>query len=340
MRLCGICGDDNVFILAVEKGIDSAYTAPNMTLTELRYIVTVAREKHFGNAAKICCVSQPTLSVAIKKLEKELGVSIFERSAAQVELSHIGKQLIAEAQLTLESAENIKHIAAQGRDQLSGRLKVGAIHTVGPYLYPDLIPRLRQAAPNMPLIIEENFTTVLTEKLKRSELDVIIIALPYVEHRIVSRPLYREPFVVLLPAAHPLTSHAIIESQLLENEDVLLLGQGHCFRDHVLEACPACIPKAGLVGDLAHTVEGSSIETIRHMVVSGIGVTVLPCTAVSTNPYPDHLLAVRPFSQPIPQRTIALAWRISFPRPKVIDLISHAIDQCHLQGVQRIERRP
>ena len=310
-----------------------------MTLTELRYIVAVAREQHFGRAAKACHVSQPTLSVAIKKLETELGVAIFERGSNEISLSPIGERIVQQAQQTLEAADNIKQLALHGKNQLSGPLRIGAIHTIGPYLYPELIPLLRKAAPEMPLVVEENYTATLTEKLKRGELDVIIIALPYEEQGIVAQPLYEEPFVVLLPVSHPLTARKTINSKLLESENVLLLGQGHCFRDHVLEACPACVPKPGLEGDLPHTVEGSSLETIRHMVVSGLGVTVLPCTAAGAHAYSQRLLSIRRFTSPIPTRTVALAWRVSFPRPKVIDAINDAIHNCNLSCVKNIKKR-
>ena len=305
-----------------------------MTLTELRYIVAVAREQHFGRAAKACFVSQPTLSVAIKKLEEELKVAIFERGSNAITLSPIGERIVQQAQQTLEAADNIKQLALHGKNQLAGPLRIGAIHTIGPYLYPELIPLLSEAAPEMPLIVEEGYTSHLSDKLKRGELDVIVIALPFKEQGIVTQALYDEPFVVLLPAAHPLTSRQTISSKLLEDENVLLLGQGHCFRDHVLEACPACVPKPELSGDLPHTVEGSSLETIRHMVVSGLGVTVLPCTAAGAHSYSQRLLAIRRFSKPIPTRTIALAWRVSFTRPKVIDIINKTIRHCNLSCVK------
>lgn len=305
-----------------------------MTLTELRYIIAVAREHHFGRAAESCHVSQPTLSVAIKKLEDELRVTIFERGSNEVTLTPIGERIVLQAQQTLEAADSIKQMAAHGKNQLAAPLRIGAIHTIGPYLYPELIPLLRKAAPEMPLVVEENMTAVLTEKLKQGELDVIIIALPFKEQGIVTRPLYKEPFVVLLPASHPLTSRKTVSSQLLEDENVLLLGQGHCFRDHVLEACPACVPKPGLEGDLPHTVEGSSLETIRHMVVSGLGVTVLPCTAAGAHSYSQRLVEIRRFRNPVPSRTVALAWRVSFPRPKVIDVISTAVQSCNISCVK------
>ena len=306
-----------------------------MTLTELRYIIAVAREHHFGKAAKACHVSQPTLSVAIKKLEEELGVSIFERGSSEVSLSPVGERVVQQAQQALEAADKVKQVALQGKNQLSGPLRIGAIYTIGPYVYPELIPLLRKTAPEMPLVVEENYTSVLTEKLKQGELDVIIIALPFREQSIVTQPLYDEPFVVLLPSSHPLTSRKTISSMQLEDENVLLLGKGHCFRDHVLEACPACVPKPGLIGDLAHTIEGSSLETIRHMVVSGLGITVLPCTAAGAHSYSQRLLSIRRFSRPAPHRTVALAWRVSFPRTKVIDVINKAVRACNLSCVKR-----
>ncbi len=310
-----------------------------MTLTELRYIVAAARERHFGKAASACHVSQPTLSVAIKKLEEELEVSIFERGTSEISLSPVGERIVQQAQQALEAADNVKQVALHGKNQLAGPLRIGAIYTIGPYLYPELIPLLRKAAPEMPLVVEENYTSVLTEKLKQGDLDVIVIALPFTKQGIVSQPLYEEPFVVLLPSSHPLTARKTISSSLLEDENVLLLGKGHCFRDHVLDACPACVPKPGLIGDLPHTIEGSSLETIRHMVVSGLGITVLPCTAAGAHSYSQRLLTIRRFSNPVPHRTVALAWRVSFPRPRVIDTINQAIRACNLSCVKYVRAR-
>ena len=310
-----------------------------MTLTELRYIVAVARERHFGHAARACHVSQPTLSIAIKKLEEELGVQLFERQSGEISVTPVGEHIIEQAQRTLEAAEGVKQAALQGKDQLAGPVRIGAIYTIGPYLFPDLIPRLRQRAPGMPLIIEENYTAVLADKLKSGELDVIIISLPFSEQGLLTLPLYEEPFVVLLPSSHPLTQRKTIRSEHLQDEPVLLLGSGHCFRDQVLEACPACLPKPGLDGGLANTVVGSSLETIRHMVVSGLGLTVLPCTAAGADRYSQRLLTIRRFGRPTPRRTVALAWRVSFPRPKVIDAISQSVAACKLSCVKPVARR-
>ena len=309
-----------------------------MTLTELRYIVAVAREQHFGRAAKSCFVSQPTLSIAIKKLEEELGVQLFERQSGEISVTPVGERIIEQAQRTLEAAEGVKQVAQQGKDQLSGPLRIGAIYTIGPYLFPELIPRLRKQAPNMPLVIEENYTAVLAEQLKRGELDAIILSLPFSDPGLLTLPLYEEPFVVLLPASHPLTQRKTIKSDMLEDESVLLLGAGHCFRDQVIEACPACLPKPGSHNDLSNMIAGSSLETIRHMVVSGQGITVLPCTAAGADRYSQRLLSIRRFTRPIPTRTVALAWRVSFPRPKVIDAISESVAKCKLSCVKPVTR--
>lgn len=305
-----------------------------MTLTELRYVVAVYRERHFGRAAESCYVSQPTLSAAIKKLEQELGVDIFERSKQDISVTPVGEQVIEQAQRVLEEAEKLKQISQVGKDQLIGTLRIGAIYTIGPYLLPHIIPELRKNAPNMPLVIEENFTARLREKLKAGQLDAIIIALPFEEPGVVTLPLYDEPFVAVLPASHPLNQKDSIRMKELAKENLLLLGEGHCFREQVLEACPEC-RDANISGGAFHqTIEGSSIETIRHMVVSGIGVTVLPCSAAGTDKYARRLLQIKRLKNPEPKRCVALAWRTSFPRPKAIEALRKAIVNSALSCVK------
>ena len=176
-----------------------------MTLTELRYVVTLARERHFGRAAERCHVSQPTLSVAVKKLEEELGISLFERSKSSIRVTEVGQRIIDQAQTVLDQVGVIKDLAQDGKNQLNSPLKVGAIYTIGPYLFPHLLPELRRAAPEMPLIIEENYTANLRQKLRHSELDAIIIALPFDEPEMFTLTLYDEPLLVLLPAGPPPT---------------------------------------------------------------------------------------------------------------------------------------
>ena len=303
-----------------------------MTFNELRYIVAVARERHFGHAAEACFVSQPTLSVAVKKLEEELGVSLFERGTGEVTVSAVGAQIVEQAQRVLEEADGIKGLARCGKDPLAGILRLGAIYTIGPYLLPRLIPRVAEQAPGMPLVIEENFTSVLSERLKRGDLDVILISLPFDEPGVLTRSVYDESFAVLLPDNHPWSGQASVDADRLGGEDVLLLGPGHCFRDQVLEVCPKCI-KSSAAGGLQRELEGGSLETIRYMVASGVGITVLPCTAAAVDRFAQPLVRVLPFAGEAPRRRVALAWRKSFPRIDAVDAITRAIRAADLDCV-------
>ncbi|MGB1271374.1 MAG: hydrogen peroxide-inducible genes activator [Endozoicomonas sp.] len=298
-----------------------------MTLTELRYIVTLAQERHFGRAAGKCFVSQPTLSVGVKKLEDELGTALFERTRNAVRVTSVGEMIISQAQKVLEEASAIKQLAKSGQDQLSTPLRVGAIYTIGPYLFPHLVPQLAQAAPKMPLYIEENFTAVLRRKLRMGELDAIIIALPFNEPDVLTRPLYDEPFRVLFPGGHPWEAKKEIDPADLAKEALLLLGEGHCFRGQILEACPIIANKKDAGSD-DRGIEATSLETIRHMVASGMGVSVLPQSAVVDSHYAPNVLSTRPFRSPAPGRTVALAWRASFPRPKAVDVLTDALRLC------------
>ena len=299
-----------------------------MTLTELRYIVALAQEQHFGRAAAKCFVSQPTLSVGVKKLEEELGMALFERSRNSVRVTPMGEKVVKQAQKVLEEVAGVKQIAKSGQDQLSSPLRVGAIYTIGPYLFPHLVPRLAQVAPGMPLYIEENFTAVLRKKLRMGELDAIIIALPFTEPDVLTMPLYDEPFRVLLPGGHRWEKDKEIDPAELVNEELLLLGEGHCFRDQVLEACPLLAQKNESGNEDSGGIEATSLETVRHMVASGMGISVLPQSALVDSHYAPEVLTSRPFRSPAPGRTVALAWRTSFPRPKAIDALSDALRLC------------
>lgn len=296
-----------------------------MTLTELRYIVALAETGHFGKAADKCYVSQPTLSIAIKKLEEELDIALFERNRQLIQPTPLGARIIHQAQYVLEQAGKIKELANAGKDPLGSTLALGAIFTVGPYLFPLLIPQLQKLAPKMPLFIEENYTAVLREKLRKGELDAIIIALPFTEPDVDIAPVYEESFVVLLPADHPLAKHKNINMEDLLEETVLLLGEGHCFRDQVLNACPGLKSSmANVDPSLRSMVEGGSLETLKHMVASKLGITILPQSAAQTS-YDSKLLITRPFASDPPKRTLALAWRKSYPRIEAINIVQEAI---------------
>jgi LysR family hydrogen peroxide-inducible transcriptional activator len=297
-----------------------------VTLTELRYIVAVARERHFGRAAEACFVSQPTLSVAVKKLEEELGVQLFERGPGEVSVTPPGHKIVEQAQRVLEEASRIKDLAAAGRDPLAGPLRLGAIYTIGPYLLPKLIPILRRNAPAMQLHIQENFTHRLSDALKSGEVDVILIALPFDEPGVATRAVYDEPFLVAVPKGHAWEGRKRVTSAELARESLLLLGEGHCFRDQVLEFCHTSRTRA---------IEGGSLETIRQMVASGVGVTVLPSTSVNPGSATE-LIRIVPFARPVPTRRVGLAWRRSFPRPEAIEALRKSILACNLPQVEKL----
>lgn len=305
-----------------------------MTLTELRYIVAVAREKHFGRAADRCFVSQPTLSVAIKKLEDELGVALFERGVNEIRVTSVGEHVIAQAQRVLEEAAAIKHIAAAGKDELAAPLRFGAIYTIGPYVTPQLIPLLLKRAPGMPLLIQENYTAKLGELLKNGDLDLILLSEPFNEPGIVTQAVYDEPFRVVMPVSHPWANKSRIAAADLCGETLLLLSSGNCFRDQVLQTCAGA--KRAVNAGLQQSLEGSSLETIRQMVASGVGLTVLPSTAAESRTADTKLTVMKNFTAPEPMRRVALAWRKSFPRPRAVAAVREALLACKLPGVTRL----
>jgi len=308
-----------------------------MTLTELKYIVAVARAKHFGHAAEACFVAQPTLSVAIKKLEDELGVTLFERGGAEISVTPLGAQIVAQAERVLEQTAAIKELAKQNKDPLAGPLRLGVIYTIGPYLLPPLVKAMIEKTPQMPLILQENFTVKLLELLRQGELDAAIMALPLPDHGMAMQDLYDEPFVVAMPNQHPWVERDRIPAEDLKKETMLLLGNGHCFRDQVLEVCPEMARYATPGNGMQRTFEGSSLETIRHMVASGIGLTVLPRASVPDMATRNGMLQFRYFDDPQPSRRVVIVWRKSFTRKAAIDAIVEAVIQCDLPGVTMLD---
>lgn len=319
-----------------------------MTLTELKYIVAVAREKHFGRAADACYVSQPTLSVAIKKLEDELDVKLFERSAGEVTVTPLGEEIVRQAQSVLEQAAAIKEIAKRGKDPLSGVLTLGVIYTIGPYLLPDLVRNSIDRTPQMPLMLQENFTVKLLEMLRTGEIDCAIVAEPFPDTGLATAPLYDEPFMAAVPSTHPLSQKTSVSTMDLKNETMLLLGAGHCFRDHVLEVCPEFARYASNAEGIRRTFEGSSLETIKHMVAAGMGVTLVPRLSVpkdaldtprrrkSDEPHIRYLPIVEEDGVPPPSRRVVLVWRRSFTRYEAIAALRNAVYACALPGVTRL----
>ena len=310
-----------------------------MTLTELKYIVAVAREKHFGKAAEACFVSQPTLSVAIKKLEEELDLKLFERGGSEVSVTPLGEAIVRQAQSVLEQAAAIKEIAKRGKDPLNGPLRLGIIYTIGPYLLPELVRHAIAMTPQMPLMLQENFTVKLLDMLRTGELDCAILAEPFPDTGLAIAPLYDEPFLVAVPASHPLAQQPSISSEALKKETMLLLGTGHCFRDQVLEVCPEFARFSSDADGIRKSFEGSSLETIRYMVAAGMGITVVPQLSVRTwdkSEGPNQQVVYLPFDAPAPTRRVVLAWRRSFTRYEAIAALRNAVHACKLDGVTRL----
>ena len=331
-----------------------------MTLTELKYIVAVAREKHFGRGAEACHVSQPTLSVAIKKLEEELQVKLFERNANEITVTPLGLEIVRQAQSVLEQADSIREIAKRGKDPLAGALRLGIIYTIGPYLLPDLVRQNITLSPQMPLMLQENFTVKLLEELRTGEIDCAILAEPFPDTNLAIAPLYDEPFVAAVPSDHPLAVRSSITAEELKQQTMLLLGNGHCFRDHVLEVCPEFARFSSGTAGISKSFEGSSLETIKHMVAAGMGVTLVPrlsvpkgelaalgspakarkgVKAVTTKGAPSDepsFIRYLPFEGHVPTRRVVLAWRRSFTRYEAIAALRNAIYACELPGVARL----
>lgn len=310
------------------------FTVAYMTLTELRYIVALAQERHFGHAAEKCHVSQPTLSVALKKVEQRHGITLFERTSAEVRLTPIGEQIAQQAERVLAESVRLREIAGQGKNPLVGPFRLGVIYTIAPYLLPRLIPAIHTRAPSMPIYLHENFTVKLAEQLRRGDLDAIIVADPFSEPGIVARPLYDEPFCVAMPAGHPLAAKKLIPPDDVAGENLLLLGNGNCFRDQVVQACPKLSEPGGIEG----AFEGSSLETVRYMVASGAGISVVPVSAAKSWPQNEPLLQFRSFTAPAPQRRVVIAWRVTFPRPQAIDVLHDAILDAPPPGVNAISQ--
>lgn len=288
-----------------------------MTLSELRFIVAVGREKNFRKAADKCFVSQPALSLAVKKLEDELGIILFERSRTDVSITQAGQAIINQAIIVLDEAGKIKEMAQLGDGQLEKPFKLGLIYSIAPYLLPLIIPLLRNSAPDMPLEIEENITKNLEEKLKKGFIDAAIVALPFDIPGIEIENLYEEPFVTVVPVKHPWAQKKTIKADLLASEKVLLLDNTHCYSNQVQEACPGLLKTGEIQG-------GNSLETIRSMVASNLGISVLPKSATTLR-HVNPLVKVIQFDKPIPFRKVVLAYRKSSVKKQALEEVVKSI---------------
>ncbi len=309
-----------------------------MKLTELQYIVALARERHFGRAAELCDISQPSLSVAVKKLETELGVTLFERRSQEISLTPVGEVIIEQARKVLQDVHQIKALAAQGQDPLCGALRLGVIYTVSPYLMPGLVAQMQTLTPQMPLILSEDYTDNLLEQLKAGTIDVAIMALPIHEPGLMLAPLYEEDFVFIAPQNHPLSQKEMISKNDIPTEQLLLLGKGHCLREQIVNVCAQCAGGKDTLTSIQKTVEGSSLLTIRQMVLQGLGVSLVP--ASSLDQCQREALTAIAFEKPTPARRVIIVWRKSFNRQAAIEKIREAVRLLNLPGCKYLNLPP
>jgi LysR family hydrogen peroxide-inducible transcriptional activator len=291
-----------------------------LKLKDLRYLVAVADQRHFGRAAARCFVSQPTLSAQLKKLEQSLGVQLIERAPNAVSLTAVGEEIVARARRIIEASDEVVELARSHQDPLAGRLRLALLPTIGPYLLPRVAPLLRRALPRLQLHLYEYQTAPMLERLHAGELDVGILALPVELEGLESRELYREEFLLAVPERHPLARHERARVADLKDETLLLLEEGHCLRDQALEVCS----RVG-VRD-SQDFRATSLETLRQMVAAGAGVTLLPELA-GRGAYRSGRVALRPFVRPAPARHIGAVWRKTTPRRAAVDALCDLIAQ-------------
>lgn len=292
-----------------------------MTLQELRYLVALANKGHFVRAAEACNVSQPTLSTQLKKLEDYLGVTLFERNKHQMRPTPIGLEIIEHARIALEVVEQIREVARRGLDPMNGPLRLGVIPTLGPYLIPCLLPTIRENFPDLHLFLREDLTSNLLERLRQGRLDALLLALPVRGEDVEVLSLFREPFVVALPAGHALARKTQINEADLAAVNVLLLEEGHCMRDQALAICGAT------PSEQREELKATSLETLRQMVAANVGATLLPALAAQpgVGSVVNSMVRIRPFRAPQPTRTIGLVWRHRYPREATLRKLAELI---------------
>ena len=293
--------------------------AQGVNLRDLRYLVALADERHFGKAAAKCFVSQPTLSAQIRKLEEYLGVPLVERQPRRVALTETGEKIVRRARNVLQEADAIVEVARTDRDPLSGQIKLALIPTVGPYLLPHVAGRLKRELPRLKLMLYEYQTESLLERLRAGEIDVGVLALPVEMDGLECASMYDEPFALAVPSNHPLADRERVKIDDLRGETLLLLEDGHCLRDQALEVC------SRIRVNETQDYRATSLETLRQMVAAGHGVTLLPELAAETPVGTARGLRIKPFVKPAPGRTIGVVWRKSSTRVLAIEAIADAI---------------
>jgi LysR family hydrogen peroxide-inducible transcriptional activator len=297
-----------------------------INLKDLKYLVALADTGHFGKAAERTFVSQPTLSAQLKKLEDYLGVKLVERQPKNVQLTDVGRQVVVRARRMLDEGDEIVALARSNTDPLSGKLKVALIPTIGPYLLHRVMPKLRKTLPQLGLMLYEYQTEPLLKRLRDGEIDVGIMALPVHQDGLETRTLYEEAFTLALPQQHPLTEKSSIRISDLKGHTLLLLEDGHCLRDQALEVCSRIDVKE------AEDFRATSLETLRQMVVAGLGITLMPEMAIEAPFGSQRGLVIRPFVKPTPTRTVGAVWRKSTTRSAAVEAVCGVIDAVMATG--------
>lgn len=276
-----------------------------MNLRDLRYLVALADHLHFGRAAEASHVSQPTLSTQIRKLEEELGTTLFERAPRQVMLTSAGHDIAVRARRVLAEVDQMRDIARRAADPEAGSIRLGIFPTLGPYLLPHVVPRVRARFPRLELLLVEEKTEALLTMLREGRLDAAVLALPLPEDGLESEELFEEPFLLAVPAGHPLAARTALDVRELEHEHLLLLEEGHCLREQALEVC-----SLGGAGE-RDGFRATSLETLRQMVAAGVGATLLPLLSVQPPVPPSESMRLLRFRGQAPSRRLALVWRRS-----------------------------
>ena len=279
-----------------------------MNLRDLKYLVALADHRHFGKAADASFVSQPTLSTQIKKLEEELGVALVERAPRKVMLTPVGREVVERARRVIAEVEQMSEVARRSRDPEAGTVRLGLFPTLGPYLLPHVVPRIRKRFPQLELLLVEEKSDVLLQRLREGALDAALLALPVHDDQLHAEFLFEEPFLLAVPESHPLAGHGALALDDLSSQTLLLLEDGHCLRDQALDVCRSA--GAGENGGFRAT----SLETLRQMVAANVGVTLLPSLAVKPPVAQSDAIRLLPFRDPQPSRRIAMLWRRSSAR--------------------------
>lgn len=289
-----------------------------MTLQELRYIVALADTGHFGKASEACYISQPTLSTQVKKLEDFLGVVLFDRSLKHVTLTPVGREIISSARMILDEANRIRELARQTGDPMQRTVNLGVIPTLGPYYLPHVLKQLHNDYPKLRLLLREEMTPHLLSHLADGKLDAGLLALPIRDASLEIVPLFKEPFLAAVPAKHKLASATSIKIKELAKAGLLLLEEGHCLREHALEACH-------LDGLQNEEISATSLETLRQMVGMGLGVTLIPVLASGGTTADVTQVALRPLTAPGASRTIGLVWRKRSPLSSTMEQLAASL---------------